>query len=66
MEHHVKMIEMTIDYGYFSCDKIALFDERDIDPEYINRCIKGDVDSDCFILITPRQYENVFRSLKGK
>lgn len=65
MEHHVKMLELTIDYGSFSCDKIALFDERDITPAYINTCIKENIDNNCFILMTPRQYENVFRSLKG-
>ncbi|MDD6828071.1 MAG: hypothetical protein PUE12_18535 [Oscillospiraceae bacterium] len=69
LNHHVKMMELTIDYGTWSYDRIALFDDRDITPETIVELTKlYDMDclhSDYFILLTRQQYKNIFRSLKG-
>lgn len=67
LNHHVKMIELTIDYGAWSDDRIALFDDRDITPEEIVELIKLNIEySDYFVLLTRQQYKNIFRSLKGE
>lgn len=67
-EHHVKMIEYTEKYD-FCCDQdnVALFDDRDISAESVNRLINCGVDYDPYVVfMTKKQYENVFRSLKGE
>lgn len=69
-KHHVKMMELTIDYGNWSYDRIALFDDRDITPERVVELTKLHdmpcLHSDYFVLLTKEQYKNIFRSLKGE
>lgn len=69
MKHHVKMMELTIDYGAWSYDRIALFDDRDITPSKIVKLTKlygvDCVNNEHFILLTKEQYKNIFRSLNG-
>lgn len=70
MDRHVMMMELTIDYGNWSYDRIALFDDRDITPERVVELTKlydlGSLHSDYFVLLTKEQYKNIFRSLKGE
>ena len=70
INHHVKMMELTINDGNWSYKRIALFDDRDITPERVVELIKlYDMDclhSDYFVLLTKEQYKNIFRSLKGE
>lgn len=70
INHHVKMMELTIDYGNWSYDRIALFDDRDITPERVVELTKLHdmpcLHSDYFVLLTKEQYKNIFRSLKGE
>lgn len=64
--HHVKMMEVTIDNIYYLEDRIVLFDDRDITPEEMVKCIREDIDNDYFVSFTKEQYKNIFRSLKGE
>lgn len=70
MDHHVMMMELTIDYGNYSYDRIALFDDRDITPERVVELTKlydlESLHSDYFVLLTKEQYKNIFRNLKGE
>ena len=70
INHHVKMMELTIDYGNWSYDRIALFDDRDITQERVVELTKLHdmpcLHSDYFVLLTKEQYKNIFRSLKGE
>ena len=67
MDHHVMIMELTIDYGNYSYDRI---DDRDITPERVVELTKlydlESLHSDYFVLLTKEQYKNIFRSLKGE
>lgn len=40
--HHVKMIEYTEKYDFWAeQDNVALFDDRDISEEEVNKLIRG-------------------------
>lgn len=66
--HHVKMIEYVEKYDFWcDQDKVALFDDRDISEEEVNKLIRaGDEYHPHVVFITKTQYDNVFRSLKGE
>lgn len=68
INHHVKMIEYTEKWDMWcEQDKVALFDDRDISEEKVNKLIrKGDEYDPHVVFITKTQYNNVFRSLKGE
>ena len=68
MDHHVKMIEYTEKWDMWSeQDNVALFDDRDISEEEVNKLIReGDEYHPYVVFMTKKQYENVFRSLKGE
>lgn len=71
MNHHVRIIEYEVRYPgklfTVSEDKVALFDERDISEEEINKLIRKEDDEHPFVVfMTKAQYENIFRSLKGE
>lgn len=62
--HHVKMMELTINYGDWSYDRIALFDDRDITPEQVIKLVREADQNEYFVLLTKEQYKNIFRSLR--
>ena len=66
--HHVKMIEYTEKYDFWAeQDNVALVDDRDISEEEVNRLIReGDEYHPRVVFMTKKQYNNVFRSLKGE
>lgn len=66
--HHVKMIEYTEKFDMWcEQDNVALFDDRDISEEEVNKLIReGDEYHPRVVFITKTQYDNVFRSLKGE
>ena len=66
--HHVKTIEYTEKYDFWTeQDKVALFDDRDISEEEVNKLIReGDEYHPHVISMIKKQYDNVFRSLKGE
>lgn len=66
--HHVKMIEYTEKYDFWAeQDNVALFDDRDISEEEVNKLIRGgDEYYPHVVFMTKKQYNNVFRSLKGE
>ena len=68
MKHHIKMIEYIERFDMWAeQDNVALFDERDITEEKVNKLIReGDEYHPYVVFMTKKQYENVFRSLKGE
>ena len=66
--HHVKMIEYTEKYDFWAeQDNVALFDDRDISEEEVNKLIReGDEYYPHVVFMTKKQYDDVFRSLKGE
>ena len=68
MNHHVKMIEFYEMHGSIKVDKIVLFDDRDFTEEEVVKIIKDDVYEwySKLIVTDKRNYNTVFRSLKGE
>ena len=68
MKYHIKMIEYTERFDMWAeQDNVALFDERDITEKKVNKLIReGDEYHPYVVFMTKKQYENVFRSLKGE
>ena len=66
--HHVKMIEYTEKYDFWAeQDNVALFDDRDISEEEVNKLIRERYEYHPHVVfMTKKQYDNVFRSLKGE
>ena len=66
--HHVKMIEYTERYDFWTeQDNVALFDDRDISEEEVNKLIRERYEYHPHVaFMTKKQYDNVFRSLKGE
>lgn len=60
--------EYTEKYDFWTeQDNVALFDDRDISEEEVNRLIReGDEYHPHVAFMTKKQYDNVFRSLKGE
>nr|DAF80926.1 MAG TPA: hypothetical protein [Bacteriophage sp.] len=67
-DHHVKLIEFYEMHGPIKVDKIVLFDDRDFTEEEVVKIIKDDVYEwySKLIVTDKRNYDTVFRSLKGE
>lgn len=67
MDNHVKVMDLSYTCGNHSYKRLAIFDERDITPEKIVKLLNIDPfeKNDNFIVVTPMQYEKVFRSMRG-
>jgi hypothetical protein len=67
-DHHVKLIEFYEMHGPIKVDKVALFDDRDFTEEEVVKIIKDDVYEwySKLIVTDKRNYDTVFRSLKGE
>lgn len=66
--HHVKLIEFYEMHGPIKVDKVALFDDRDFTEEEVVKIINDDVYEwySKLIVTDKRNYDTVFRSLKGE
>lgn len=68
MSNHVKVMDLSYTCENHSYNRLAIFDERDITPEKIVELLNIDPfeNNDNFIVITPTQYKNIFRSMRGE
>lgn len=63
MDHHIQALFYDVHYGNNVVQQVALFDERDIAREEVSRLIRAEQYDSRVIIITQKQYEQVFRSL---
>ena len=57
---HLKLMTYTQDWGSFAIDMVAIFDDRNISEDKVNRQILAGEESPAVIICTNEQFEKVF------